>query len=146
MLTKTRITLLLSCLLFLMVIPQITWAGGTQTISGVTVTTPFTHPSCVDAVTSDPVSISGLNGRQLVGQIVVEYVVGTGRLLVQNYPINTTQDLSFSVQYPPVSQWPAVSATSSTREIHVDVQLELIDYGGGYVSIGGGLDWDVYCN
>ena len=34
----------------------------------------------------------------------------------------------------------------NTREIHVDIQLQLIDYNGSYVSVGPGLDWDVYCN
>lgn len=141
----SRIKWLLGCLFLLLVMPQITWAGGTQTIAGVTVTTPVTYSSCVDENTFDVITVSGLNGRRIVGQFIVEYVVGDGRLLIEEYPINTTQDFSLPIEYPPVSVWPAVSESNSTREIHVDVQLELIDYSGAYVSIGAGLDWDVFC-
>lgn len=145
MLRRFSLRFLPLCILLVLIVPQITMAGGTQTIAGVTVTTPLTYASCVDDVTSDVVTVSGLNGRTIVGQFVVEYVVGNGRILIENYPINTNQDFSLTIEYPPVSEWPAVSSTNSTREIHVDVQLELLD-GGSIVSIGAGLDWDVFCN
>lgn len=121
------------------------WAGSV-TQNGITVTTPDTYSSCVDAPVSDTVVISGLgNGYQLKGQIIVDYVLDNGgRQQVAFIPVDTMVDTSITVTYPPVSQWPVLS--NGTREIHVDVQLELL-LNGQFVGVtfGPSQDWDVFC-
>lgn len=125
------------------------WAS-TKSYDGVTVSTPDTYGSCSAA--TDTIAISGLkNGYQLKGQIIVEYVLDNGgRQLVSFIPVDTMADMNITVTYPPASQWPTQS--NGTKEIHVDVQLELLQNGfyvydgsGNQVVFGPSQDWDVFC-
>lgn len=117
--------------------------AGTPT--GVTLTTPDTYSACVDAVTSDTIFTTGVGSRQLKGVVVVQYVTDDGREPVPNgiYTVNQTGDLNLTVFYPPVSDWPVMS--NGTREIHVDIQLELYENGVKVATLGPGNDWDVFC-
>jgi hypothetical protein len=135
--------------------PIVLNADGTksQTVQGVTVTTPQTYAYCVDASITDDVFIDNPLGHLVAGQIVVQYIVPGGRVLVQNYPVNTTGSVIVTVSYPKPSLWPYANLSNTTREIHVDVQLEVWVNGQNF-PIGGadpgdpvqeGLGWDVYC-
>src|SRR5262245_53419869 len=118
-------------------------AGG---FSGVTLTTPDARPSCVDTVTSDFVTTTGVGTRTLRGVILVQYVLDGGvRQVVPGgqYLIDQIGDINQQVQYPPVSQWPVMS--NGTREIHIDVQLELYENGIKVATLGPGNDWDLFC-
>lgn len=139
-----RILLILVCVLLAAVLPQFALAA-TQTIAGVTAVTPDTYASCSTVEFGDTVSFTGVGDRQLVGQIIVDYVLDNGgRQLVKQYSINQTGDLVLFVEYPPVSEWPVLS--NGTAELHVDIQLELYQNGYFIATIGPGLDWDVFCN
>jgi hypothetical protein len=114
--------------------------------------TPNTYSQCVDATTFDTITVTGVGNYRLKGQIIVDYVTNSGRQTVQSYPVDQIGDLSLTVAYPAVSQWPVL--TNGTREIHVDVQLELLygntseyvyDSNGNQVTLGPGQDWDVFC-
>lgn len=112
--------------------------------TGVTLTTPNTYASCVDAWTTDKVRTDGVGlDRRLKGAVIVQYVTDDGRALVHLYPVDQAGDLDLTVQYPPVSQWPVQA--NGTREIHVDVQLELYENGFKVATLGPGNDWDLYC-
>jgi hypothetical protein len=96
--TRLLVWLLLATFLVAL-IPQVAMAApvvingdGTksQTVQGVTVTTPMTYDYCVDAPSGDTVTISNPNGHIVVGTISVQYVTGTGHIVLQNYPVNTT--------------------------------------------------------
>jgi hypothetical protein len=135
--------------------PQLAHAGTltkTVTVLGqaqnITLTTPDTYSSCVDATTSDTITMTGVGSLWLKGQVIVDYVVDGGRQTVQTYPINQQGDLTLTVEYPPVSQWPVLA--NGTREIHVDVQIEVFYYSDQYgwellTTFGPGQDWDVFC-
>ncbi|HEY7287331.1 MAG TPA: hypothetical protein VH497_17900 [Vicinamibacterales bacterium] len=123
---------------------QVPYDGGG--FSGVTLTTPDARPSCVDAATSDVVTTTGVGTRTLRGVILVQYVLDGGvRQVVPGgeYIIDHIGDINQQVQYPPVSQWPAMS--NGTREIHIDVQLELWENGIKVATLGPGNDWDLFC-
>ena len=100
----------------------------------------------MDAVVTDTVSITGLpgTGKTVKGQVIVDYVTDNGgRQTIHIYPVNETNDFNLTVEYPPVSQWPVLS--NGTREIHVDIQLEIWQNGVMIGTLGAGVDWDVYC-
>lgn len=139
--------------LLMTIVPRAVFAG-TNTVAGITLTTPDTYGSC--EATSDAITaVNGSSGvRQLKGQLIVEYVTETGRISVSNgfYPVNVTlqpgERYQFSVSYPPASEWPQYSSTNPIRELHVDVQLEVYEVGMYTVfvgSIGYGQDWDIFC-
>ncbi|MDP9310890.1 MAG: hypothetical protein M3R24_08355 [Chloroflexota bacterium] len=141
----------ITCALMLVAIIGGTVHAGTQSIlydggggyiagtdTGVQLTTPDTYPSCT--ATSDRLTTTGVGTRQLKGQVIVEYIAGTGRVLAPNgyYPVDQTGDLNLNVSYPPVAEWPS-------NEIHVDLQLELYENGLKVASLGAGQDWDIWC-
>lgn len=124
-------------------------------IAHITVDTPADFYSCVDAVTSSAISFTNVADPnnpailwRLKGQVIVEYVTDSGR---QDVPggfiaIDHVGDLFLTIQYPPVSEWPVQS--NGTAEIHVDIQLEVLDQNGfmvGEIGLGPGHDWDVFC-
>jgi hypothetical protein len=111
--------------------------------------------SCVDETTSTDISFTNVNDPNdpdvkwwLKGQIVIEYITDTGRELVPGgfIDIDFEGDLFLTIYYPPVSEWPVLS--NGTAEIHVDVQLEVLDENRnmvGHIGLGPGHDWDVFC-
>lgn len=133
--------------MILAVLPQLTLAG-TQVIAGVTIVTPDTHSDCTNVPFGETISVTGVAGRQLKGQIFATFVNADGsRVLPPFFSVNIDQttDLSQFVPYPPVSQWP-VKSTGGV-EIHIDIQLELFDSNGFLIAtIGPNSDWDVFCN
>lgn len=144
---KNRQTLsaALMAALLLATLPGLALAS-TQTIGPITFTTPDTHASCSDQTTFDTITATGVPaGWTLKGQVIVDYVLdGGGRQMVATYPVNQQGNLSLTVSYPPVSQWPVQS--NGTREIHVDVQIEVFNQIGELVAtLGPGQDWDVFC-
>lgn len=112
--------------------------------TGITLITPDTHSNYVDAQTSDKIISTGVGNRVLRGRVKVEFVVDGGRQLIPNgvYPISQTGDLDLTVYYPPVSTWPPQS--NGTREIHVDISIELFEGGVKVATLGPGNDWDVF--
>jgi hypothetical protein len=126
--------------------------AGVNTVEGITLTTPDTYGSC--EATGDSVRVyNGSTGvRRVVGQLIVEYVTESGRTLVPGgfYPVDVTlqpgQQYDLSVTYPPAAEWPQYSATNPIRELHVDVQLEIVINNIFVGSIGYGQDWDVFCH
>ena len=145
---KSRVIFVLTCLLMLVFVFPALVSAGTQTIAGITITTPDTYASCVDRVTSDIIHITGVGNRLLKGQVIVQYVIGTTRQVVPGgfYPVNQTGDLHLTVYYPPVSQWPFANPPANTvKEIHVDIQIEVYDNGHLVATLGPGSDWDVFC-
>jgi hypothetical protein len=128
-----------------------TWAGTTGilyddgTPSGVTLTTPNTYAACPTGTASDTIYTTGVGSRQLRGFVIVTFVTDGGRVPVPGgtYYVNQTGDLNLTVFYPAVSAWPVLA--SGTREIHVDVQLELYENGFKVATLGPGNDWDLFC-
>lgn len=112
--------------------------------TGITLITPDTHSSYVDAPTSEKVTTTGVGDRLLRGKVIVEYVQDNGRLPVPGgiYTINQTGDLDLTISYPAVSVWPPMS--SGLREIHVDIQIELYEGGVKVATLGPSNDWDVF--
>ncbi len=127
--------------------------------SGLTITfsTPETYHSCTSAF--DRIYTEGIPDTwQLSGTVRVMYITPTGPEPVPNgeYPINQVGNLDLTITYPPVWQWPDVNPT--TRELHVDVSIQVrnkgftVDWVGGDLAgapgtLGpGGQDWNVFCN
>jgi hypothetical protein len=136
--------LLVYCVVFLM-LPTLLYAES-QTIAGITITAPDTYSSCIDSQTSNIVTITGVNDRQLMGQVIVNFILDNGGTqTVPNgvYPINQTGDLNLNVVYPPVTQWPVLS--NGTAAVHVDIQIEVYENGQMIADLGPGLDWGVFC-
>jgi uncharacterized repeat protein (TIGR01451 family) len=107
-------------------------------------------------VASDVIWTTGVPATwRLVGWVRVEYLTDSGRRLIREYRIRQTGDLTLTVAYPPVSQWPVMS--NGVAEIHVDLAIEVYDSGGRSVrwvggdrlrapgTLGPGQDWDVWC-
>lgn len=117
-------------------------AGGS---TGIILTTPDTYHACPRSVMSDTISTTGVGNRQLVGQVIVQYVLDGTRQVVPGgfYPIDQTGDLNLAVSYPPVSDWPVQSGGG--KELHIDVQVELFEGGLKVATLGPGSDWDVFC-
>ncbi len=124
--------------------------AGSETISGITFNGPNTHSSCVDAPTSDTVTITGLTNHKpsakVQGAIKLYYVeAGGAYVLIHSYTVNSTTDVHLTINYPPVSQWPF---NNGTQELHADVSINVI-VGGKLVGTFDGspnLGWDVYCS
>jgi len=112
--------------------------------TGITLTTPDTHSSYVDAPITEKIVTTGVGDRVLRGRILVEYVLDGGRQLIPNgvYPISQTGDLDVTLTYPAVSLWPPMA--SGIREIHVTIQVELFEDGMKVASLGPANDWDVF--
>lgn len=112
--------------------------------TGITVISPDTHSNYVDAQTSDKIVTTGVGNRVLRGTVKVQFELDNGRQTVPNgvYPISQTGDLDLTVYYPPVSTWPPLS--NGTREIHVDIAIELFEGGVKVATLGPGNDWDVF--
>jgi hypothetical protein len=113
--------------------------------TGIILTTPDTREHCINEISHDTITTTGVGDRQLIGQVIVEYVTDAGRQPVPGgfYPINQTGDLDLTIAYPPVSQWPSLSG--GVREIHVDLQIELYENGFKVASLGPWQDWDLFC-
>lgn len=137
-------------LLLAAILPAAAFAA-TNTVEGVRLTTPDTYSSC--EATSDTITLENTSSgaRRVVGQLIVEYVTETGRTLVPGgfYAVDVTlqpgQIQQITVNYPPASQWPVYSSSNPIREIHVDVQLEVVVNGFFVGSLGYGQDWDIFC-
>jgi hypothetical protein len=119
--------------------------ASTTTQYGVTFTTPDTRAACPREATTDTITATGVGGLRLVGGVSVQYVTATGRILVKTYSVDQIGDLSLTIEYPPVSAWPPNSATNPTREIHVDLSIELYYEGQKIYTFGPGQDWDLFC-
>jgi hypothetical protein len=119
--------------------------GDNGSPTGVRIVTPDTRSLCSDTPTNDTITITGVGGRQIKGVISMQYVTDAGREQVpgQLFSIDQTGDLTLTLTYPPVSYWPVLSG--GTREIHVDIQIELYENGVKTATIGPGTDWDVFC-
>src|SRR5262245_32062480 len=77
-------------------------ASGTpvpgQSVAGVTLYAPKTYSSCPTTTTSDRLYTTGAtSAHRLKGQVIVEYVVGFSRILIQKYFINQTGNLNLQV-------------------------------------------------
>lgn len=114
--------------------------------TGVTLTTPTTAASCVEAFQTQTIRITGVGSRRLKGIVTVQFVTDSGRIIAPhgNYVVDQTGDLILTVEIPPVSWW--VPHANGTHELHVDVSLELYDGETKMAMIGPGNDWDLYCN
>lgn len=125
-------------------------------IAHIDVDTPGHYGSCVDEVTSDTIHITNVHNPNdssipwtLRGQVIVQYVTDTGRIVVPDgfYAVDHVGDLDLTVYYPPGSEWPIQSGGGT--EIHVDIQIEVFDEFGnmvGHIGFGPGHDWDVWCD
>lgn len=124
---------------------------NTQTfiIEGIefTFSTPATYAECEDFQPSDRIYTVGIpDSWTLKGWVAVQYVMGPDRLTVPggDYPIiNHPGDLDLTVYYPPVSQWPVQS--NGTKEIHVDLSIEIYIGEVMVATLGPSQDWDVFC-
>ncbi len=142
-----RLRLLLFIMLLALALPATVLAGTiTEPFTGITIVTPNHYGSCT--ATGDTITISNLNGFQLLGQVILTYVLDGPDQVVSVFPVNHTgpTDFQLFVPYPPVSEWPS-------NEIHVDIQIEVKLNGnfvyrpdGSQVVLGPGSDWDVFCN
>ena len=112
--------------------------------TGITLVTPDTHSSYVDAPISEKITSTGVGDRLLRGKVIVEYVLDNGRQVVPNgvYTVDQTGDLDLTLTYPAVSLWPPMA--SGLREIHVTIQIELFEGGVKVATLGPGNDWDVF--
>lgn len=124
-----------------------------QTVAGVTITTPQTYSYCTNEPTSDQVVITNANGYRVVGDVIVQYVTPTGRVVIDTYSVDTTGSTVVNIVYPAPSLWPYADAGQTTREIHVDIQF-VVFVGNTFYNLGGadpgdpnqeGLGWDVFC-
>lgn len=129
----------------LAIVPQLALAG-TVTVAGATIVTPETYASCSTTPFSDSISVTGVNGRQLRGQVFANFVVGQTLVQIpgQYYSIDQTTDLFLTITYPGVQDWPLQSP--GLAEVHVVVQLELFENGVLVGTLGPGSVWDVFCN
>lgn len=164
---KYRALALLSVLVLLLTIPGIALAG-TQSWTNGDVTVVFTTPNgygfCPAEPATDNISVTGLPaGWQLVGSVETQYVVPSGRQLIDHYPVSFVSDGStpfeLTVLYPPIDQWPAtLDPDTGLRELHVDIAIVAYDDSGALVgwlggdlvnapgTLGPGNDWDLWCN
>src|SRR5690348_16134691 len=79
---------------------------------GVTPYAPKTYAACPPKTTTDQIYTRGATSKQtLKGRVLVQYVVGSSRILIKKYSIDQTGDLNLTVSYPPVSEW-------KSNEIH----------------------------
>jgi hypothetical protein len=150
---RQKIVGALMCAITLLVLLPRMALAGTNTVAGITLTTPNTYPSCTatgDSITAkNDASVS----LRLVGQVIVQFVTAGGRLDLPNgsgfYPVDVTLNpadtFQLGVTYPPAASWPVYSMSNPTRELHVDVQLEIVQNGIFIGSLGYGQDWDVFC-
>ncbi len=125
--------------------------AGSQTIDGISFKGPGDHQQCVNAATSDTITISGVTGHKpaasIQGDVTVSYILNNGanRQTFHTYHVSQSRNLSLRVNYPPVSQWPLNNP--NTREIHVDVAIQVL-VGGKVVGEFDGnpnLGWDLFC-
>jgi hypothetical protein len=158
---RRLIALCILCMIALAVLPGSTLAAvvdngngtKTDTFNGITVTTPVTYGYCTDAPKTDYVTVSGLTGSgySLVGHIQVDYVLtGGGRQIVSTVTIaQTGTNFQTPLNYVSPFEWPVAADLGNglvTKEIHVDLALEVLDSNGNLVyTFGPGLDWDVFC-
>jgi hypothetical protein len=125
-------------------------------IGHIVVNTPLDDiSSCVDAVTSSDISFTNVADPtdsevlwRLKGQVIISYLTDGEPVIIPGglLAIDHIGDLFLTLSYPPVSEWPIQS--NGTAEIHVDVQLEVLDQNGfmvGHIGLGPGHDWDVFC-
>jgi hypothetical protein len=148
---KARIiSVITSAIVLLALLPGRAFAG-TNTVAGITLVTPNTYASCTatgDTITAQNNASVTL---ELKGQIIVQFVTDAGRVDIPGgfYPIDQTlnpgDSFQLAISYPPASTWPAFSNTNPTRELHVDVQLEIYQNGIFIGPIGYGQEWDVFC-
>jgi hypothetical protein len=108
-------------------------------------TTPDTREQCIDAPTSDTLFTTGVpDNWRLLGQVIVAFVPDGNHQVHHQYNVDQYGDLNLLVEYPPVSQWPPHS--NGTRELHVDIQIEVLDDQNVLVhTLGPGQDWDLFC-
>ena len=119
---------------------------GDPDIADIVISFPATYASCVDAETSDDTSITNVGTRYLQGQIIVQYQLDGGvRQIIETISVAGAGNFAATVTYPPVSEWPVQS--NGTREIHVDIQIEVYSSQGGDLigTLGPEHDWDVFC-
>jgi hypothetical protein len=148
-----RLIALLACLVLISAVFPYAALAGSNTVAGVTLSTPATYDSCTATGDTITATNNAASPRRLTGQVIVQYVVGSNRITVPGgfYPIDTTlqpgQSLNLAVVYPPSSDWPLAqsSADPLMRELHIDVQIEVWDGTVFIDSLGYGLDWDVFC-
>jgi hypothetical protein len=152
---KARILAALLCALVLTGLISSTALARSRTIlydsgpkkgqsTGITLITPDTHSSYVDAPITEKVVSTGVGDRALRGKVTVEYILDSGRQVIPNgvYVISQTGDLDLTLTYPAVSLWPPMS--NGTREIHITIQIELFEGGVKVATLGPGNDWDVF--
>ena len=119
---------------------------GDPDIADIVISFPATYASCVDTETSDDISITNVSTRYLLGQIIVQYQLDGGvRQIIETIPVAGAGNFATTIAYPPVSEWPVQS--NGTREIHVDIQIEVYSSQGGDLigTLGPEHDWDVFC-
>jgi len=143
MLSKRKaLAILAMALLVVGLFPLVINAAPTEIV----LHTPDTYQACPTEPTSDTIYTTGVPADwRLVGFVRVDFVLDDGqRQLFHEYEIDQLGDLNLVVEYPPVSQWPPQS--NGTREIHVDVSIEVYDNEGLLVqTLGPGQDWDIFC-
>jgi len=149
---RQKVLAALTCVILLLALGPGMTLAGTNTVLGVTLTTPDTYPSCTATGDSLSVKNDASVALKIVGQVIVQFVTESGRVDPPNgsyYPVNVTLDpgasYQLSVAYPPAATWPVYSPSNPTRELHVDVQLEIVENGIFIGSLGYGQDWDVFC-
>ncbi len=144
------IAVALTAALLLAALAQTAFAGS-QTIDGITFKGPGNRSLCVNGPSSDTISITGVTGHKpaasIQGEVNAYYILNNGasRQLFHTYHISQSRNLSLTVNYPPVSQWPMNNA--NTREVHVDVAIQ-VSVGGKVVGEFDGnpnLGWDRFC-
>lgn len=155
--------ILLASLLLIITTSQ-AFAGTTVGWGGVTVSTSNTYGSCT--AVGDTITVSGLTALNdtyanpdinftIEGYVDVQYVLPDGgRQTVPNgyQTVNMAIDGSIQVTYPGAADWPLTDPGFNTREIHVDLALQLVarNAANGIVEFlpppfGPGIDWDVFC-
>jgi hypothetical protein len=143
----------LMCIIVLLALMPAMALAGTNTVAGITLNTPTTYGSCTATGDSLSATNNSADPLRLVGQVIVQFVTEGGRVDLPNgsgfYPVDVTLNAgdtyNLSVAYPPASTWPVYSQSNPTRELHVDVQLEIVQNGFFIGSLGYGQDWDVFC-
>lgn len=101
--------------------------------------TPKSYSSCYALL--DLISVYGIEGYELKGQIIGDYMlVGGAREQFLYLPVNVSGQKSFAtlIFYPSTSEWEA-------SQVHFDIQLELWAGNEMIQTLGPQKDWAVTC-
>ncbi|HCS79365.1 TPA: hypothetical protein DIV55_06555 [Patescibacteria group bacterium] len=110
----------------------------------ITLNIPEDYGWCSNEIKTDIVTTTGVGDMRLRGWFEVQFILdNNARQLYKRYDIDQTGDLYLELTYPPLNEWPSLE--NGTKELHVDISLEVYDGDVLIITLGPGQDLDVFC-